>query len=112
MERATRARRAGRVREALKEAQRALTLRAGDVTAHKLAGQVAIALERWELAELHLRAVLLADGADCDAQFGLAKALDGQAQTEDARAGYGRYLEACPSDRRADEARAAMARLE
>lgn len=112
MDKARKAQKAERPKDAVKWSKKALELKPMDATAEIVLGFALIDLPALENAARVFRVTTGRNPKNCEAQIGLAIALEGQGKTEEARGAYGRYLEICPNGKDAAPAQAAMQRLE
>jgi serine/threonine protein kinase/tetratricopeptide (TPR) repeat protein len=102
----------GAPKEAVRLAKKALELKPGSVDAQIVIGFAYIDLAAYGNALQAFAAVQKENPKSCDAQIGIATALEQQQKTEDARKAYLGYVDICPNGKDAEMAKSAAARLE
>jgi Flp pilus assembly protein TadD len=112
MQKARRAQQNGSAKEAERMAKKALELKPGSVDAQMILGFAYVERGAFGTALQTFHAVLEQNPKNCEAQIGVATALEQQGKTEDARKEYLGYIEICPTGKDAEMAKSAAARLE
>jgi serine/threonine-protein kinase len=115
LEKAKKAQKAGKVRDALRMAKKALELKPGAIEAQLIVGWGNLEAgsgPSLENAARQFSVILKKEAGNCEAQMGLATALDRLGQTENARKEYQAYVDKCPGGPEVEAAKGAIQRLE